>query len=236
MKMKLQQQKAVKKRPLLENRGVSVAKVSRQRKCLVTGETFPASKLIRFVAGPDGNIVPDVAAKLPGRGCWVQADRKVIEEAIKKKVFLRVGRQLMKNVKNDVEKLEEDGEKQKGNVKVSDTLADQIEELLHKRVLDYVGLANRAGNLIAGFEKVRSVFTGGKSTILLTASDGAENGRSKMCQGLSNLRVIDCFTRDELSQAAGLSNAVHIALLPGGITTSLLQEISRFERLRKKVF
>ena len=85
-----------------------MAKVSRQRKCLVTGETFPASKLIRFVAGPDGVIVPDVAAKLPGRGCWVQADRDVVEEAIKKKVFLRVGRQLMKNVKSDVEKLEED--------------------------------------------------------------------------------------------------------------------------------
>ena len=143
----------------------------------------------------------------------------------------------MKNVKNDVEELEEeDGKKQKVNVTVNDTLADQIEELLHKRVLDYVGLANRAGNLIAGFEKVRSAFTGGKSTILLTASDAAENGRSKMCQGLANLRVIDCFTRDELSQAAGLSNAVHIALLPGGITTSLLREISRFEGLRKKVF
>lgn len=204
---------------------------------MVTGETLPASKLIRFVAGPDGVIVPDVAAKLPGRGCWVQANRTILQEAIKKKIFLRVGRQLMKNVKNDVEELEEeDGKKQKVNVTVNDTLADQIEELLHKRVLDYVGLANRAGNLIAGFEKVRSAFTGGKSTILLTASDAAENGRSKMCQGLANLRVIDCFTRDELSQAAGLSNAVHIALLPGGITTSLLREISRFEGLRKKVF
>lgn len=214
-----------------------MTKVSRQRKCLVTGETLPASKLIRFVAGPDGTIVPDVAAKLPGRGCWLRADRKVVEEAIKKKVFLRVGRQLMKNVKNDVEELEEeDGKKQKENIKVGDALVDQIEELLHKRALDYVGLANRAGNLIAGFEKVRSAFHGGKSTILLTASDAAENGLSKVCQGLPNLRVIDCFTRDELSQAAGLSNAVHIALLPGGITTSLLREISRFEGLRKKVF
>ncbi|MDG1858732.1 MAG: DUF448 domain-containing protein, partial [Emcibacteraceae bacterium] len=64
-----------------------MTKVSRQRKCLVTGEMFPASKLIRFVSGPDGTIVPDVAAKLPGRGCWLLADREVVEEAIKKKIF-----------------------------------------------------------------------------------------------------------------------------------------------------
>jgi uncharacterized protein len=214
-----------------------VAKTTRQRKCLVTAETLPASDLIRFVASPDGYIVPDVAAKLPRRGCWVKADREVIEEAIKKKVFFRVGKQLLKNVKSDIEEIEEDDNKKKKiNVKVSDALAEQIEELLHKRALDYVGLANRAGNLISGFEKVRAALKGGKATILLTASDAAENGRSKMCQGLMNLRVIDCFTRDELSQATGLPNAVHIALLPGGITTSLKQEITRFERIRKKVF
>lgn len=206
----------------------------RNRKCLVTKEVMPASELVRFVAGPDGSIVPDVAAKLPGRGCWVKADRKIIEAAVKKKVFLQVGHQLLKNIKKDVEELEvEQTKSKKPFVKVRDDLADQIEELLHKRVMDYVGLANRAGNLISGFEKVRAAFKGGKAHVLLTASDAAENGRNKMCQGLDNLKVVDIFTREELSKAAGLANAVHIALLPSGISKSLLREISRYERCKK---
>ena len=204
----------------------------RNRKCLVTGEVLPASELLRFVAAPDRTIIPDLAAKLPGRGCWVKADRKTIEAAVKQKFLLRAGHQLLKNIKNDVEEFEAD-KKDKLVVKVKDDLVDQIGELLHKRDMDYVGFANRAGNLIAGFEKARAALKSGKAQILLTANDAADNGRSKMCQGLDNLRVIDIFSREELSKATGLPNAVHIALLPGGISTSLIREISRYERCKK---
>lgn len=208
---------------------------TRERKCLVTGDVLHASEMIRFVAAPDGSIIPDVAAKLPGRGCWLTADREVIEEALKRKVFLRVGKDLLKNIKGDVENDEGTYNPKDKTVKVGETLADQVEELLHKRVLDYVGLANRAGNIIAGFEKVRAALKSGKTNVLISASDAAENGRSKMCQGLDNLRVIDIFARDDLSQATGLENAVHIALLPGGISDSLLREATRYERCRTKV-
>lgn len=200
---------------------------------MVTQDVLPASELIRFVAGPDGNIIPDVAAKLPGRGCWIKANRDTIEAAIEKKVLLRAGHQLLKNIKRDVENIEGDEKDNKKVIEIRSDLVDQIEELLHKRVLDYVGLANRAGHLIAGFEKVKAALKGGKTNVLLTASNAADNGRSKMCQGLDNLKVIDILTREELSKATGLPNAVHIALLPGGISTSLLREISRYERCKK---
>ena len=45
------------------------------RKCIATGQVLPTAELIRFVVGPDGTVVPDLAAKLPGRGMWVSADR-----------------------------------------------------------------------------------------------------------------------------------------------------------------
>ena len=45
----------------------------RERRDIVSGEVMPEHRLIRFVAAPDGTIVPDVAAKLPGRGLWVEA-------------------------------------------------------------------------------------------------------------------------------------------------------------------
>ena len=214
-----------------------MTKKVRMRKCLVTGEIYPASELIRFVCAPDGQIIPDVAAKLPGRGCWVLANRETLETAIKKKIFMRFGYQVLSSAKKgDLEELDEKVEEgKKRTVTVNGDLMDQIEALLKKRCLDYLGLANRAGNVISGFEKVRATLKSGKTNVLMNAGDGAENGRSKICQGLDNLQVIDMFTRDDLSQAIGNENAVHLALLPGGIRTSLLREVSRYKHCRKTV-
>ena len=33
----------------------------------------PVDEMIRFVVGPDGDAVPDVKRKLPGRGIWITA-------------------------------------------------------------------------------------------------------------------------------------------------------------------
>ena len=41
------------------------------RRCIVTGQVLPVEQLIRFVVGPDGVVVPDIEARLPGRGCSI---------------------------------------------------------------------------------------------------------------------------------------------------------------------
>ncbi len=38
------------------------------RTCIVTRESGYADDMIRFVAGPDGAVVPDLKHELPGRG------------------------------------------------------------------------------------------------------------------------------------------------------------------------
>lgn len=210
---------------------------------MVTKEAYSSSDLIRFVCDPNGNVIPDVAAKLPGRGCWVFAERNILNKAVEKNIFLRFGYKVFSSTKHnskDIEDLDsnenyEEVKIKKKPVSVKDDLVDQIEELLLKRCLDYIGLANRSGNIVSGFEKVKAVLKSNKTNILLTAFDGADNGRNKMCQGLDNIQIIDMFTRKELSQATGLENAVHLALLPGGISISLLREISRYGRCKKTV-
>lgn len=214
-----------------------MAKKIRQRKCLVTGEIYSSSELIRFVCAPTGQIIPDVAAKLPGRGCWVLADRKVLEKAIDQKRLKRFGYQAFSGAKQKKTEGLLAGEMVTGNDKISvaEDLLEQVEVLLKKRCLDHLSLANRAGLVISGFEKVRSTLKSGKTNVLITASDGADNGRSKICQGLDNLQVFDMFCRDDLSKATGQENSVHIAVLSGGLRKSLLREISRYEHSRKKV-
>ncbi len=220
------------------------AKEERCRKCLVTGETYPVHKLIRFVLDPAGNITPDVAAKLPGRGGWILAEGATLNRAMKKKIFVRFGHKVLttkaasrRRKTVDIETLDDEelGGQPKQQVMVDENLPDLVEKLLRKRCLNYLGLANRAGLLVSGYEKVRKILQAQKCDVLITAEDAAEGGRSKICSGLGNvlekMRVIDMFTRDELGQTLGLPNAVHLALLPGGMTESFLNEFSRYENI-----
>ena len=59
------------------------------RMCIVTREKGEADDLIRFVAGPDGSVVPDLKRQLPGRGCWVKAERAIVDKAVARKLFGR---------------------------------------------------------------------------------------------------------------------------------------------------
>ncbi|MCF8473402.1 MAG: DUF448 domain-containing protein [Emcibacter sp.] len=218
-----------------------VSKV-RERKCLVTGETYPIHRLIRFVVGPEGDVIPDVAGKLPGRGGWILAEGNILQTALKKKIFIRFGHRVLAAKEaasvrklKDVETLEGPLEETKLKIKVDDNLPDLVARLLLQRSLDYLGLVNRAGLLVSGFEKVRATLKAHKCCVLITANDAADNGRSKICSGLGivldKLRVIDMFSREQLGQTLGLSNAVHVALLPGGITESFFDEFSRYEKV-----
>ncbi|MBV5325806.1 MAG: DUF448 domain-containing protein [Rhodospirillaceae bacterium] len=60
------------------------------RTCIVTRKVLDKSQMIRFVAGPTGDIVPDLKGDLPGRGFWVTADRKTLDEAVRKHIFTKV--------------------------------------------------------------------------------------------------------------------------------------------------
>ena len=98
---------------------------TRARRCIVTGETLPEARLVRFVVAPDGEIVPDIEAKLPGRGIWVHADRKAVEQAVAKHLFARAAGQA---------------------VRTRADLATFTEARLVGRLLELVGIARRAGD------------------------------------------------------------------------------------------
>ena len=132
-----------------EAKPATLAEAERERRDIVTGEVMDEARLIRFVAGPDGAVVPDLARKLPGRGLWVAADRASIDAAAKKGLFARAA---------------------KAKVNAPAGLADQVEILLKRRLLAGLGLAKRAGDLTSGFEKVASAITSGKAAWLIEAS------------------------------------------------------------------
>ena len=123
-----------------------------ERKCIATGEVQPKHGLIRFVVGPDGQIVPDILEKLPGRGIWVSAERSALETAVKKGLFARSAKQ---------------------PVTVPDDLFEQTEKLLARRLVNMISLARKAGQAVTGYEKVKSLLENEQAKLLVQASDGS---------------------------------------------------------------
>ena len=68
---------------------VPVAVSLTERRCVVTRESAPKDRLLRFVLGPDNAIVFDLKQNLPGRGAWVKAARQTLELAVRRKALVR---------------------------------------------------------------------------------------------------------------------------------------------------
>ena len=55
--------------------------------CALTRTQRPREELLRFVASPDGGLVPDLKENLPGRGVWLTLARSSVDEAVRRQVF-----------------------------------------------------------------------------------------------------------------------------------------------------
>lgn len=183
-----------------------------ERRCIVTGERRSKEDLIRFTVAPDGTLVPDLAETLPGRGFWLSAGRDMVETAMSKRLFARAAR---------------------APVTVPQDLAERIEVLLVRRCGELLGLARRAGLVVAGYEKVRGALKAGEAmAYLVAAQDGARDGRDKIAGLAPRLPVADVLTAEELGSALGRDSAVHLAIRPGRLAKKLKAEMFRLARYR----
>ena len=198
--------------------GLRDATIDRERRDLVTHQVMDESRLIRFIAAPDGSVVPDLGRKLPGRGLWVAADRASIQAAVKKNLFSRAA---------------------KAPLKPAADLADMVEGLLVRRCLDQLGLARREGVLISGFEKSLANIRAGKAAWIVEASDSSADGRGKLLALAGHMspppKVCGTFSADDLSLALGLENAIHAVLLTGGRADRWTIEVERLAGFRSLI-
>ncbi len=183
-----------------------------ERRCIATGEVQPKAGLIRFVVAPDGRIVPDLLEKLPGRGIWVTADRGALDKAVGKKLFGRAAKQ---------------------SVVVPETLTADVERQLAARVIELIALARKAGQAVAGYEKVKSWLMTGEAALLIQASDGSGRGKSKLSNPPGKGTYIGVLTARELGLAFGREHVIHCALAGGGLSRRVVEEASRLKGLRK---
>ena len=181
------------------------------RKCIVTGESQPKAGLIRFVAGPDGQVVPDLLGKLPGRGFYVVSARSTLDKAVAKTLFSRAARMPL--------------------VAPPDLVA-VVEAGLVRRVVDLIAMARKAGEAVAGMEKVKDWLVKDQAEVLIQAFDGSERERGRLRPPNGPGSLISCLSAQELGLAFGRERAIHGALAAGGLERRVVEEAARLAGLR----
>ena len=183
------------------------------RRCAVTRERLPKEQMIRFVIGPDRAVVPDLAARLPGRGIWLSARGDVIETACTRGAFARAAR---------------------GPVAVPPDLRSGLQAALSRRVVDHLGLARRAGQAVAGFAKAREWLSSGRAALVVQAEDGSAEERQRFL-GSWDGPVVTLLDGDRLGAVFGRERAVHVAVAAGRLAETLRHEAGRLAGLAEGI-
>ncbi|MDB9703294.1 DUF448 domain-containing protein [Rhodospirillales bacterium] len=181
-----------------------------ERRCLATGDRTPKFGLLRFVVSPNGEVVPDLGERLPGRGLWLSSDRDALKTAVDKKLFARAV---------------------KAEVTVPSDITDRIETMLMKRCQDIIGLARRSDLLVIGFDRVLEVLDRRSVGLVVIATD-AGGGRRDIMVAAEDLPVVSGMTCSEMGEAAGKGVVSFMTILRGGLAKSLNRECERLTGFR----
>jgi len=187
----------------------------RARFCAATRTVQPVSELIRFVLGPDGEAIPDLKSKLPGRGIWVTGTRGALGEAIKRRAFARGF---------------------KREVRLPPDFVDRTEQLLERSALDALAIAGKSGLVATGFTRAEIALADKQVVALLHAAE-ASTGEARRLDGAWHrqagpLVVIGFLTSAQLDLALNRPNVIHAALLAGPASETFLARCRRLERFR----
>ncbi|MBP1843085.1 putative RNA-binding protein YlxR (DUF448 family) [Rhizobium petrolearium] len=191
------------------------------RTCIVTRETAPPETLIRFVASPDGRVVPDLKRQLPGRGCWIKAERTLVDRAVSKKLFARA---LKTEAKADAD------------------LGALIDRLLAADLVGMMNLARKAGQFISGATKVDAAVRSGAAIAVFHAADAAPDGVRKIDQARKAWKLgsdaeedipsFSLFTGAELDEVMGQNAFIHACALAGQAGEGVVKRATMLEKYR----
>ena len=192
-----------------------------ERRCILTGERASPEALVRLALSPDGEVMPDVRAKAPGRGAWIGVSRAELEKALANgKLKAALARAF------------------KTPVAVPPDLPERLEQALQQQAMDRLGLEARASNVLTGSEKIDVAARRGQVRMLLHAAAAAADGSRKLDQawrvggdaeGTSLSGQILSVDRETLSRAMGRDNVVHRAVTEGRGAERLRIALSRWQ-------
>jgi hypothetical protein len=181
------------------------------RRCVVTRARLAKEQMIRFVIGPGRAVVPDLAERLPGRGMWLSAARDVVETARVRGAFAKAAR---------------------GPVTVPPDLLEMLQAALVRRISEGLGLARRAGQAVAGFEKAREWLRDGRAGLVVQAADGSTEERGRfLSSARGTVAVCTPLSAAALGAVFGRDRAVHVVVAPGALAERIGLDCTRLAGL-----
>lgn len=176
-----------------------------ERTCTGCGGKKDKRDLVRIVAAPDGDLVPDLKGRLPVRGAYVCPRRQCIERAAAGRLGYSL--KLPRTFRVDGE-----------------MLAQRLADMYAERFLALLGLAQKGGNVVSGTNLVEAEmrrYRGGWLGIVARdASLDATAGARKLMEKLD--RPVMVFgTRAELGDAIGKSPRSAVLVKNPGIAQEL---------------
>jgi predicted RNA-binding protein YlxR (DUF448 family) len=191
------------------------------RRCILSGDRAARGHLVRLALSPDGEVLPDVRAKAPGRGAWIGVARAELEAAQAKGKLKGALARAFKT----------------GDIRIPADLGERIAAQLQRGALDRLGLELKAGNVVIGGERIEAAARDGRLQMLLHASDAGADGSGKLAQawrvgseregsGLMGLTLP--LTRTILSLALGRGNVVHAGLIDARAARRVSEALDRW--------
>lgn len=191
------------------------------RSCILSRDRAPRDHLVRLALAPDGQILPDVRAKAPGRGAWIGVGRAELEQAIAKK---RLKGALSRAFKTN-------------DITIPPDLPALVAAALERNALDRLGLEAAAGMLLTGTDKIEGAARKGQLHALYHAADAAEDGKRKLAQAWrvgsgregSDLKGLALpVARPILALALGRENVVHLGLTDRAASARVSDALDRW--------
>jgi uncharacterized protein len=190
------------------------------RMCILTRAKGDAADLIRFVLSPDGVVTPDLRHRLPGRGCWVTADRASVDEAAKKGLFARAFK--TKSAR-------------------AEDLGATVDALLLSDLTGMMSMARKSGQFIGGSGKAEAAIRSGEAIALFHASDAAADGVRKLGQAVKaraltldepEIPVFILMTGEQMDACFGEGGFIHATALAGQAGEGVVKRAKRLAAYR----
>lgn len=185
-----------------------------ERTCLVCrGEGERDDDLVRLAVDPEGRLVVDYRARLPGRGAWIHPRMDCLAEATRQPG--RVARAL-----------------KVGAIDASNLEGD-LRAAVARATADGVSLAAAGGALIGGFDALQRALEAGQIAEVAVASDAAERTERtlrKSAREGTPFTVVP-LDREALGARVGKAPLAAIGVLAEGASVHLRRQLRRLRDL-----
>ena len=183
---------------------------SLKRNCFVTNIEFKKKKLLRFVIGPNNDIIFDDSGKLRGHSFWLTPNKEIINKAVQQKLFEKEANH---------------------NIKIRSDLFNHVKQTIKKRCLNYISLANKAGLVNIGLQKLKIKKISKNIRLLLLSTPYSKSTRSALNKIYENIEIFELFASKELSQSLGKDSITTLGITKSKLSDKLINEIQKYQYL-----